>query len=170
MIDDLLLQCQHKETAQEIYTLIGLALQLENEDQSPFAYLGPYVDFNGVDIEQSNTLIMISCQSYIDQMLRAHGWNNQKKKLSKNLSPLLDACLKTVYKESGLDEGTVDAFKFELSQGFAYCTLLGEMMYEYVTCQPDIGYAITTMSKFFTKPSEYHYELLKGIAKYLQET
>ena len=26
------------------------------------------------------------------------------------------------------------------------------------------------MSKFSTKPSKYHYELLKGIAKYLQET
>ena len=170
MVDDLLLQCEHKETAQEIYTLIGLALQLENEDQPPFAYLGPCVDFNGVDIEQSNTHITISCQSYIDWMLRVHGWNNQKKKLSKNLSHLPDACLKTIYKECGPDEGTVDAFKLELSQGFAYCTLLGEMMYAYVTCQPNIGYAITTMSKFSTKPSKYHYELLKGIAKYLRET
>ena len=113
---------------------------------------------------------MISCQSYIDRMLRAHGWNNQKKKLSTNLSPLPDACLKTIYKECGPDEGTVDAFKLELSQGFAYRTLLGEMMYAYVTCRPDIGYAITTMSKFSTKPSKYHYELLKGIAKYLRET
>ena len=102
-------------------------------------------------------------------MLQAHGWNNQKKKLSKNLSPLPDACLKTIYKERGPNEGTVDAFKLELSQGFGYCTLLGEMMYVYVTCLPDIGYAITTMGKFSTKPSKYHYELLKGIAKYLQE-
>ena len=44
------------------------------------------------------------------------------------------------------------------------------MMYAYVTCRPDIGYAITTMSKFLTKPSKLHYELLKGIAKYLRET
>ena len=62
MVDDLLLQCKHKETEKEIiYVLIELALQLENEDQPPFAYLGPCVDFNGVDIEQSNTHIMISC-------------------------------------------------------------------------------------------------------------
>ena len=110
MVDDLLLQCEHKETSQEIYTLIGLALQQENEDQPSFAYLGPCVDSNGVDIEQSNTHIMISCQSYIDQMLCAHGWNNQKKKLSKNLLPLLDTCLKTIYKECGPDEGTVDRY------------------------------------------------------------
>ena len=64
MVDDLLIQCEHEETTQEIYTLIGLVLQLENEDEPPFAYLGPCVDFNCVDIEQSNTHIMISCQSY----------------------------------------------------------------------------------------------------------
>ena len=66
--------------------------------------------------------------------------------------------------------GTVDAYKLELSQEFGYRTLLGEMMYVYVTCQPDISYAITTMSKFSTKPSKSHYELLKGIAKYIRET
>ena len=67
-------------------------------------------------------------------MLRAHGWNNQKKKLSKNLSPLPDACLKTIYKVYGPYESTVVAFKLELSQGSAYHTLLGEMMYAYITC------------------------------------
>ena len=150
--------------------MIGLTLQLENKGEPPFAYLGPCVDFNGVDIEQSNTHIMISCQNYIDRMLRAHGWNNHKKKLLKNLSPLPGACLKTIYKECSPDEGTVDAFKLKLSQGFSYRTFLGEMMYAYVTCCPDIGYVITTMSKFSTKPSKYQYELLKGITKYLQET
>ena len=64
----------------------------------------------------------------------------------------------------------IDTFKLELSQGFTYPTLLGEMMYVYVTYRPDTGYVITTMSKFSTKPSTYHYELLKGIAKYLRET
>ena len=75
-----------------------------------------------------------------------------------------------IYKECGPNEGTVDAYKLEMSQGFGYCTFLGKMMYAYVTCRPDIGYAITTMSKFSTKPSKLHYELLKGIVKYLRET
>ena len=44
------------------------------------------------------------------------------------------------------------------------------MMYAYVTCRPNIGYAITTMSKFSTKPSAKHYELLRGIGKYLRLT
>ena len=44
------------------------------------------------------------------------------------------------------------------------------MMYAYVMCRPDVGYDITTMSKLSTKPFKYHYELLKGITKYLRET
>ena len=113
---------------------------------------------------------MISCQNYIDQMLLAHGWNNHKKKLLKNLLPLPNACLKTIHKDCGPNKGTVDANKIELSQGFGYCILLFKMMYYYVTYRPDIGYAITTMSKFYTKPSKYRYDLLKGIEKHLQET
>ena len=107
MVDNLLIQCEHKETAKAIYKLIGLALQLKNEDKPPFTYLGQYVDFDGVDIKQSNTPIMISCQSYTDRILCAHGWNNQKKKLSKNLFTLPDAYLKTIYKVCGPDKGTV---------------------------------------------------------------
>ena len=44
------------------------------------------------------------------------------------------------------------------------------MMYAYVACRPDIGYAVTTMSKFSTKPSAKHYDYLQGIAKYLRLT
>ena len=41
------------------------------------------------------------------------------------------------------------------------------MMYRYVICRTDIGYAITTISKLSTKPSAKHYDYLRGIAKYL---
>ena len=89
MVDDLLLCCEHEDTAHEIYLKIGYALQLENANEPPFAYLEPCSDFNGVDIEQSNTHIMISCQNYIDRMLRVHSWNCHKKKPSKDPSPFL---------------------------------------------------------------------------------
>ena len=43
-------------------------------------------------------------------------------------------------------------------------------MYVYITCCPDIGYAITILSKFSSEPSSFHYKLLRGVAKYLQST
>ena len=61
MVDDLLIQCEHEETAEEIFFLIALALQLKNKDEPPFQYLGACVVFNGVNIEECNTHIMILC-------------------------------------------------------------------------------------------------------------
>ena len=52
MFDDLHNRCEFEETAKEIFYLIGIALQLENEDEPSFQYLGPCDDFNGVNIEK----------------------------------------------------------------------------------------------------------------------
>ena len=68
-VDDLMIQTDDETIAKQIFTIIGLKLQLENEDEPPFAYLGSTVDFNGVDIEQNKTQIMISCESYINRMI-----------------------------------------------------------------------------------------------------
>ena len=40
-------------------------------------------------------------------------------------------------------------------------------MYAYMTCRPDIGYTVTTLSKFFEKPSAFDFELLKQVVFYL---
>ena len=41
------------------------------------------------------------------------------------------------------------------------------MMFAYVTCCPDIAYALTTLSKFSVCPTKLHYGYLKGVLKYL---
>jgi hypothetical protein len=43
-------------------------------------------------------------------------------------------------------------------------------MYVYITCRPDIGYAITSLSKFSSAPAVFHYKLLQGVSKYLHST
>ena len=63
-VDNLVIQCENKSTARETFLIIGL----KNKDKPPFAYLEKIVDFNGVDIDQSNTRIMISCENYINRM------------------------------------------------------------------------------------------------------
>jgi len=54
--------------------------------------------------------------------------------------------------------------------GFAYRTLLGELLYAYVTYRPDIGYATVALSKFSTCPHDHHFAMLKKVAKYLRAT
>ena len=48
---------------------------------------------------------------------------------------------------------------------FNYRTLLGELLYAYVTCRPDIGYAIISLSKFASAPGDYHFSALHKVAK-----
>ena len=44
-------------------------------------------------------------------------------------------------------------------------------MYAYVTCCPDIGYTVTTHSKFSMFPTKYHYyTCLYGGVQYLSST
>jgi hypothetical protein len=43
-------------------------------------------------------------------------------------------------------------------------------MYVYITCRTDIGYAITSLSKFSSAQAVLHYKLLQGVAKYLCST
>ena len=79
-------------------------------------------------------------------------------------------CIKQMHAEEGPLENTTGHMILEKKKRFNYCTLLGGLMYAYITCHPDIGYAVTTLSKFSSAPTEYHYMLLKGVAIYLQNT
>lgn len=108
-------------------------------------------------------------------MLQAQSWDKIKSKSynfgTKTPSPLPDNILEKVFNKCGPYEGTSAAYyKLNLEAKFSYRTLLGKMMYAYVTCCPDIGYAITTMNKSSAKPSTLHCHYLKGIAKYLRLT
>ena len=55
-------------------------------------------------------------------------------------------------------------------QKLSYRTLLSEMMFAYVSCRPDIGYAITLMLKSGSNPTAFDYSCLKAIAKNLRAT
>ena len=44
--DNLMVQTDNESIAKKIFTITGSKLQLENEDEPPFAYLGPTVDLN----------------------------------------------------------------------------------------------------------------------------
>ena len=66
-----------------------------------------------------------------------------------------------IYNNNGPAEGTPEHAILAKKHGFEYCTLLGELMFCYTTFCPDIGYAITTLSKFSSHPNDFHYRMLK---------
>ena len=94
-----------------------------------------------------------------------------KMKSSSPLSPLPTDCIEQkMYSEEGVSEGTFAHLVLEKAKGFSYQQLLGELMYSYITCRPDIGYAVTTLSNCSFAPTDYHYKLLKGVVEYLRNT
>ena len=95
---------------------------------------------------------------------------NDPLNISNRSIPMSTDCIERIYKESGPKEGTAHHKALEDSVGFSYRTLLGELMYAMITCRPDIGYAVTTLSKFSTSPSAYHYKLLQSVSQYLKST
>ena len=90
--------------------------------------------------------------------------------VSKPIAPLPMDTLHTIGTQIGPAEGTSEYQALEDQKGFSYQTLLGKIIYAYVSCQPDIGYPITLMSKYASSPSANHCDKLKIIAKYLRTT
>ena len=70
----------------------------------------------------------------------------------------------------GPREDTSEQATLEKELGFLYRSVLGKLMYAYVTYRPNIGYAVTTLSKFPTFPTQYHYSCVRGVVQYLSCT
>eukprot|EP00980_Cylindrotheca_fusiformis_P008178 scaffold1732_cov76-Cylindrotheca_fusiformis.AAC.1 len=173
-VDDFALAAPDESIAKDIYKRIGERLQLPSEEKPPFSYLGLIDDFNGVDVHQYSDRIVLSCESYIDRVLRTHGWTTpdapSEKDPNKPQSPIPADAIPGLYSAQGFAEHSSEAEALEKKFGFGYRKLLGELLYAYVTCRPDIGYAVITLSKFASCPAEFHYSMLKKVAKYLRRT
>ena len=170
-VDDFALAVPNEAMAQDIYGKIGKRLQLPSEETPPFKYLGVLRDFNGLDVHQYDDSIMLSCEKYIDRVLQTHMWTTPSEPHpSKQVTPLPTDAVTALYKHIGPAENTPEHAALVAKHGFAYRTLLGELLYAYVTCRPDIGYATISLSKFSTCPHDAHFTMLKKVAKYLRST
>jgi hypothetical protein len=49
----------------------------------------------------------------------------------------------------------------------AFCMLFGELMYIAINTRPEISYAVNQCSRYMTKATKTHYEVLKHILRYL---
>ena len=88
-------------------------------------------------------------------------------KSSKSIALIPSGSIEQMFHDKGSPEGTAAHQVLETSLKFNYLNVLSKLMYVYITCRPDIGYAITILLKFSSEPSAFHYKLLRGVAKYL---
>jgi len=114
----------------------------------------------------------LSAESYIRRPLKAHGWDNPSPRESSNKPkpPLHESDVANLFNlAAGLVENTPKHKALKAEQGFGYRSVLGEILFAYVLCRPDIGYAVTTLAKFSMAPNALHYKSLKHLAIYLRQ-
>jgi hypothetical protein len=70
----------------------------------------------------------------------------------------------------GPTEGTSEHRQLEKDVGFSYRQVLGELIHAYVICRLDIGFAVTSLSRFSQAPARDHYMALKNVVRYLGRT
>jgi len=131
----------------------GTKLTLHNEAAAPFEYLGLVDSFDGYDILQTRNYIKLSAKSYIQRLLKGHGWDKPSPRESSNKPkpPLHESDVANLFNlAAGLVENTPEHKALEVEQSFGYRSILGEILFTYVLCHPDIGYAVTTLAKFST--------------------
>ena len=75
MVDNLALSVDNESTACTIFYIIEKKLQLSNELDPPFTYLGLLQDYDSVDVNQCKEYIEIHFTNYINHVFTSHGWN-----------------------------------------------------------------------------------------------
>jgi hypothetical protein len=130
--------------------------------------------FNGVDVEQRDRYIKITCESYIDKLLAHYGWSSSGSRETdeKPIEPIAASTTQQMLDDytTATRDGSVEYCDIETAAGFSYRSVLGALIYAYVVARPDIGYAVTTLARFSDHPAKEHYDALRRVARYLRMT
>ena len=172
-VDDLALACKTEAIARAVLQKIGERIKLPKETAIPVTFEGVMSSFNGYDVLQTRDYNKLSAESYLTRVLKSHGWDTPAKNESSAnpKSPMCDREAKELYASPmGPSEGTPEHAALAAQFGFGYRSVLGELLYAYVLCRADIGYAVTTLARFSLCPNVTHYAALKKLAVYLRRT
>lgn len=169
-MDDFTIATANEETAHHFFDL------LDNELTMPMKRLGLITLFNGVDILQSRYFVKISCETYLDKVLKWHleNWMNGMKIITHWPLPMpstsTDSFLKTFDSAVGDPwESTQKALEKEYQ--FAYKSRTSKIIYAMVTCHPDVSTAVVRCAQHSACPAKEHYRAVRQILlKYLYVT
>ena len=132
--------------------------------------VGIYERYNGIDIVQTRDYVKLGCESYIDRLLQTHGWDAPKVKDPPNPVPLNPAVTNELMNLEGPPDKSEEAKELARRNGFSYRNVLGELIYAFVICRLDIGYAVCFLARFASKPHQEHFTALKNVCRYLRAT
>ena len=172
-VDDFASGAKDKSTAEKFITILRQHVDAEYAGMGLETPEGTHQRYNGIDVFQSRDNVILSCRTYLENMLGTHGWEASRRQEEKDpmkLVPMNPTTAARLMNLEGPVEKSPEAKSLVEQFGFSFRQLLGELIYAYVICRPDIGCAICFLSRFSGSPHAEHYNALKGVCRYLRAT
>jgi Reverse transcriptase (RNA-dependent DNA polymerase) len=150
-VDDFSIAADTCAVADNIIAIINCHVTTDNKGIGILIPDGFHMSYNGVDIHQTQSYIKLSCVTYINHLLQTHGWVEPGLHESDchDSVPICSDDVPTLQSLVGPLESTTAHCLLEQQMGFSYRQVLGEIMYAYVVCRVDIGFATTTFGTVF---------------------
>lgn len=156
-VDDMLLAGTNRRILQEFAIAIGKHIHVTIGD-------GLSSHYNGIDILQTREGIKIYCSTYLTNLSAVHGWDTTSKK---PLEPIHPDAVKLLESSKGPPIDSPEGKELAQRNALNYRGVVGEIVYAYILCCPDFGYAVTLLSRFNTCPAQCHYDAAKRCLKSL---
>jgi hypothetical protein len=161
-VDDFAVSCRDTAISKEIIRQVGAQLQVPLND------LGTLTKFNGLDILQTRDYIKIYCESFLDKVLRQHGWEETTKQ--HNPIPMRNDTAYQAQLESATLPSTPEEQQQLQDENFNYRQAIGEAIYAMTIARPDIAFAVIKLSQYSANPAKIHYQAVRQLFKFLALT
>jgi hypothetical protein len=147
-VDDFAVASRNIETAKKFISMVDSHVTTSFKGMGIETESGMFVRYNGLDVHQTREYCKLNCQTYIDRILQTHGWTSPSPGESDrhDAVPMTAEVSQQLQLLEGPAEGTAAHKALEKEVGYSYRQVLGEIVYAYVLCRPDIGYAVTFLS------------------------
>lgn len=153
-VDDLILASKKIEKLDFVKSKLKSAFKMVD--------LGPIHDILGINVERQGLTgsIRLSQKKYIEELKTKFNMEN-----AKTASTPLEANAKVTKDMSPKSENERSEMKNQ-----PYRELIGGLIYLVNATRPDIAYAASTLSRFYSDPGELHWTLAKRVLRYLKGT
>ena len=145
-VDDFIIATENEETMKAIKKLISEKFEVKD--------LGELKSFLGVHVKMIHEGIWIGQPTYVSSILDKFGMTN-----SKPVSTPVDSSQKLSFESN---QPPVDEILYQ--------SAVGSLLYLSNWTRPDITYAVNTVAKFSSRPTEEHWTGVKRIMRYLRGT
>eukprot|EP00957_Ditylum_brightwellii_P194435 14808088-Ditylum_brightwellii.AAC.2 len=99
-------------------------------------------------------------KTYLSKILKNHGWECRTKGGDKIIEPIHPDLIKKLETMIG-PTSEAESNQLEAEEGFSYHDAIGSLIFAYVICHIDIGYAVAKLSKFSASPACCHCKVIK---------